>query len=100
MEAMMNPRQTSSDSKRLVGVVAAGVVLIVVPSDDVTRVIRGRAGARRAGLECAAVLPSVVFCSSSFPGGLTMNDQVPENSSAVADQFLPMLDIFIDPASA
>lgn len=29
-----------------------------------------------------------------------MNDQVPENSSAVADQFLPMLDIFIDPASA
>ena len=29
-----------------------------------------------------------------------MSDQVPESSSAVADQFLTMLDIFIDPASA
>jgi hypothetical protein len=29
-----------------------------------------------------------------------MSDQVPENSSVVADQFLAMLDIFIDPASA
>ena len=29
-----------------------------------------------------------------------MSDQVPENSSVVADQFLTILDIFIDPASA
>jgi hypothetical protein len=29
-----------------------------------------------------------------------MSDQVPENSSVVADQFLTMLDIFIDPAGA
>jgi hypothetical protein len=32
----MNPRQTSSDSRRLAGAVAAGIVLMVVASDDVS----------------------------------------------------------------